>query len=274
MKKLFLYFFFTVVPLLVYGQKTTYKEVDNRFYYPENAQNVTDYQRKMAILDIYYPETEKKVPVIIWFHGGGLTGGDKEIPEVLKNNEYVVVGVQYRLAPKVKAEVSVADATAAVAWVFKNIQQYNGDPDAIFVSGHSAGGYLALMTVMDKSRLKAYDIDANKVAGLIPFSGHTITHFTIRKQQGIPGTQPVIDEWAPLYYVRGDAPPTLLITGDREMEMLGRYEENAYFYRMMKVAGQKDITQYEMQGYGHSMTYPAFPLLLNFVKEKVQKAAQ
>jgi len=271
MKKLLICFLFAVSPLFIFGQNTAYKEAENLFYYPENTQNITDYQQKMAVLDVYYPETDKKVPVIIWFHGGGLTGGDKEIPKVLKNNDYVIVGVQYRLAPKVKAEVSVADATAAVAWVFKNIEKYNGDPDAIFVSGHSAGGYLALMTVMDKNRLKAYDIDANKVAGLVPFSGHTITHFTIREERGIPGTQPIVDEWAPLYYVRGDAPPTLLITGDRELEMLGRYEENAYFFRMMKVAGQKDITQYEMQGYGHNMTYPAFPLLLNFVKEKTSK---
>ena len=121
---------------------------------------------------------------------------------------------------------------------------------------------------MNKDNLAKYDIDANDVAGLIPFSGHTITHFTIRDQKGIPGTQPIVDKWAPLFYVRKDAPPTLLITGDRELEMLGRYEENAYFYRMMKVAGQKEIELYEMDGYGHNMVYPALPLLLKFVKEK------
>ncbi|MDX1545226.1 MAG: alpha/beta hydrolase, partial [Christiangramia sp.] len=80
-----------------------------------------------------------------------------------------------------------------------------------------------------------------------------------------------IDEWAPLYYVRKDTPPILLITGDREKEMLGRYEENAYFYRMMKVAGQDDIELYEMDGYGHLMSYPGFPLLLDFVKERTKK---
>lgn len=268
MKQNILYLFIALLPLIGFGQNTSYNLAENLYYYPENTQNITDYQRKMAVLDVYYPEMEEDVPVIIWFHGGGLTGGEKEIPEALKNQGYAIVGVQYRLAPKVKAEVAVADATAAVAWVFKNIEKYNGNPEKIFVSGHSAGGYLALMTVMDTNRLKAYDVDANNVAGLIPFSGHTITHFTIRDQRDIPGEQPIVDEWAPLYYVRGDAPPTLLITGDREKEMLGRYEENAYFYRMMKVAGQKDILQYEMQGYGHNMTHPAFPLLLNYVKEK------
>ena len=259
--------FFLLIISIGFGQELRYKTVENIRYYPDTVSGLTDYQKAQCRLDIYYPEGKKEVPVIVWFHGGGLTGGSKEIPEALKNQGYCIVGVGYRLSPKVKAATCIEDATAAVAWVFKNIAKYNGDPEAIFVSGHSAGGYLALMTVMDKSRLASYKIDANDVAGLIPFSGHTITHFTIRSERGIPGEQPIIDEYAPLYFVRNDAPPTLLITGDRELEMLGRYEENAYFYRMMKVAGQQNITQYEMQGYGHNMTYPAFPLLVDFVKQ-------
>ncbi len=272
MKKLFSYlcFFLVLIPFRGTAQETTYKTAKDIPYDLLDSSGDQAYIKERCVVDIYYPENKKNVPVIVYFHGGGLTGGAKEIPDALKEKGYVIVGVGYRLSPKVKAETSVSDAVASVAWTFKNIAKYNGDPDKIFISGHSAGGYLALMTVMDKSRLKKFGIDANKVAGLVPFSGHTITHFTIRKERGIPGEQPIIDEWAPLYYVRGDAPPILLVTGDRTKEMLGRYEENAYFYRMMKVNGQKDITQYEMQGYGHNMTYPAFPLLLNFVAEKTK----
>ncbi len=69
----------------------------------------------------------------------------------------------------------------------------------------------------------------------IYYSGHVITHFTIRKERGIKGEQAVVDDLAPLFHVRKDSPPMLLITGDRELEMLGRYEENAYFWRMMQV---------------------------------------
>jgi acetyl esterase/lipase len=148
--------------------------------------------------------------------------------------------VGYRLSPKVYAPKYIEDAAAAEAWVFKNINKYGGNPDLIFVSGHSAGGYLTLMTGLDIKWLKAYDIDANKIAGLIPLSPQCITHFTVRKERDISDTQPIIDDLAPLYYVRADAPPLLLITGDREMEMLGRYEENAYLMRMMKVAGHKE----------------------------------
>ena len=67
--------------------------------------------------------------------------------------------------------------------------------------------------------------------------------------------------------MRADAPPMLLITGDRELELLGRYEENAYMLRMMKLAGHKQTTLYELQGFDHGgMAEPAFPLLLKEVK--------
>tara|TARA_R110002050_G_scaffold261165_4_gene401145 strand:- start:6656 stop:7477 length:822 start_codon:yes stop_codon:yes gene_type:complete len=272
MKKKIIYFFALLIPLIISAQSIEFKESKAISYLDSKEVNVSEYQKKMCLLDIYYPTNKEKVPVIVWFHGGGLTGGAREIPEALKNKGYIVVGIGYRLAPNVKAEVCILDAASAIAWVFKNIETYNGDSNSIFISGHSAGGYLALMTVMNKKLLNKHSIDANKVAGLVPFSGHTITHFTIRAERGISGEQPIVDELAPLYYVRKDAPPTLLITGDRELEMLGRYEENAYFYRMMKVSGHEEITLYEMDGYGHNMASPAFPLLLNFVRVHAKKA--
>ena len=97
-------------------------------------------------------------------------------------------------------------------------------------------------------------------------SGQAITHFNIRAGYGMKDTQPLLDKYAPLYHVRPDAPPMLLITGDREMEMLGRYEENAYLARMMKLVGNNKTRLLELQGYGHGMTYPAFPLLLEEIQ--------
>lgn len=127
------------------------------------------------------------------------------------------------------------------------------------------------MIGLDKTWLNAHNTDADKIAGLIPFSGHTITHFTVRKERGIPGTQPVIDSLAPLFHVRPDAPPLLLITGDRELELLGRYEENAYLMRMMKVVGHKETVLFELDGYNHLMAGPAFPLLIKEVQRITEK---
>ncbi|PWE00935.1 alpha/beta hydrolase [Marinilabilia rubra] len=262
-KLLLLLIFLTVNTV---GQDTEYKSETNIHYYPSEVNQSDTYINERCALDIYYPENKENFSSIVWFHGGGLSAGQKEIPEALKNQGVCVIGVNYRLHPKVESPKYVEDAAAAVAWTIKNIHRYGGDSTMVFVSGHSAGGYLTSMVGLDKRWLAKFDVNANQIAGLIPFSGHTITHFTVRKERGIPGTRPIVDDMAPLYHVRADAPPLLLITGDRELEMLGRYEENAYMMRMMKVAGHKDTRLFELDGYGHGMTYPAFPLLLEEVK--------
>lgn len=225
-----------------------------------------DYQRERCVLDIYYPTDTPNFPTVVWFHGGGMQGGKKHIAERLKNQGIAIIAVNYRLSPQVNAPVYLEDSAAAVAWAFKNIASLGGDPSKIFVSGSSAGGYITSMIGLDKSWLAAHDIDADNIAGLIPLAGQTLTHFTIRVERGLPRERPVIDELAPLHHVRGDTPPLLLVTGDRELEMLGRYEENAYFYRMLKLAGHPDVRLLELEGYGHAPQEPFYPLLLNEIK--------
>jgi acetyl esterase/lipase len=229
--------------------------------------NLDDYSRERCRLDVYYPLGQKDFSTVVWFHGGGLTGGNRSVPAELKSKGVAVVAVNYRLSPKVKAPIYIEDAAAAVAWTFNNIGKYGGSTKRIFISGHSAGGYLTAMIGLDKKYLANVGIDANKIAGLIPFSGQAITHFTIRKERGIPDTQAVIDDLAPVFHVRKDAPPMLLITGDRDLELLGRYEENAYLWRMMNLVKHPDTKLFELQGYDHGgMAGPGFPLLLAFVK--------
>lgn len=240
-------------------------------YYPSDFQPSDDYIREKCKLDVYYPANTSNFATVVWFHGGGLTAGSKEIPDGLKEKGIAVVSVNYRLSPKVTVKECVEDAAAAIAWTFKNIGNYGGLENSIFLSGHSAGGYLALMVGLNKELLVKWRIDANTIAGIIPLSGHTITHFTERQVRGIPGYQPIIDELAPLFYVRPDAAPILLITGDRELELLGRYEENAYMMRMMKVAGHEETNIIEIKDYGHNIVKPAIPLLLDEVERISRK---
>ena len=215
--------------------------------------------------------------LIVQKFGGTSVGDVERIQNVARRVGTDFVTEEFR-GPVVGVEANVEDiaavfredAAAAVAWTFNHIKEYGGSPDKIFVTGHSAGGYLASMVGLDKEYLKKFNIDADKIAGLIPLSGHSITHFTIRKEMGIAGTQPVVDKYAPLFHVRKDAPPILLITGNREKEMLGRYEEVAYLYRMFKVVGHEDVELMEMDGYGHNMVYPAIPPLLDFVRARIE----
>jgi acetyl esterase/lipase len=250
------------------ASQTTYLTDKDIRYYPDSLYKDA-YLKEMCTLDVYYPQGVKDAPAVVWFHGGGITEGAKEIPKALMEKGFIIIGVGYRLSPKVKAPAYIEDAAAAVAWAFKNAARYNGNPKLVFVSGHSAGGYLGMMVTLDKKYLSRYAINANDVAELIPFSGQAITHFTVRKERGIADVQPVIDNYAPLFFVRADAPPMLLITGDREMELLGRYEENAYLARMMKLAGHKRTRLFELQGYDHGgMAQPAFPLLVKEVNNR------
>ena len=267
MKKFFPLLFLLFISAQIFAQNKDYQTVTNIHYYDETTNKSDIYINERCILDIYIPQNVKNFSTVIWFHGGGLTSGNKEIPKYLQEKGIAVIGVNYRLSPKVNAAKAIDDAAAATAWVFKNIKNYGGNENLIFISGHSAGGYLASMVALNKDYLAKYNIDANQLAGIIPFSGHAITHFTIRKEKGFPEYKPLIDEFAPIYFVRADASPMLLITGVRELELLGRYEENAYMLRMMKLAGHKQTTLYELQGFDHGgMAEPAFPLLLKEVK--------
>lgn len=270
MKRLVLFFLVIGFGVSIYSQESQYLTKLNIPYYSDSVNKANENIKRQCILDVYYPENNKDFATIIWFHGGGLTSGSKEMPEALKQKNLCVIAVNYRLDPEVNSPKYIEDAAAAVAWTFNNIGKFGGDTSLIFVSGHSAGGYLTSMVGLDIKWLKAYNIDANRIAGLIPFSGQMITHFTIRKERGIKDTQPIIDSLAPLYYVKADAPPLLLITGDRELELLGRYEENAYMWRMMKIAGHKQTRLLELQGYGHNMLEPAFPLLLEEIQRIVE----
>lgn len=271
MKKIF-FLLVLAIPFLVKAQQEYIMKKDIG-YYPDSVNKTDKYIASQCSLDFYYPKGVKDYATVVWFHGGGISSGNKEIPKALMDKGFAVIGVGYRLSPKVTTPAYIEDAAAAVAWAFQHIRDYGGNPNLIFVSGHSAGGYLGMMVALDKNYLNKYNINANAIAGVIPFSGQAITHFTIRKESGIKETQPIIDKYAPLYFVRSDAPRMLLITGDPEMELFGRYEENAYLWRMMKLAGHKYTTLYKLEGFDHgAMAEPAFPLLIkevNAIKKEI-----
>jgi acetyl esterase/lipase len=226
------------------------------------------YIQERCRLDLYYPENKNDYVTVVWFHGGGLTGGSKFIPDHWRNKGFAIASANYRLSPKVTSPAYIEDAAAAIAWVFANIERYGGSKRKIIVAGHSAGAYLTCMTGLDKRYLAKHGIDADSILALLPFSSQVITHQTIRREAGISNLQPVIDSMAPLYHVRPEAPPLYLLTGDRELEMLGRYEENAYLARMMKLNGHNNTFLFEFDGFDHGgMVTPGYELTLKIISE-------
>jgi acetyl esterase/lipase len=232
-----------------------------------SGDHLTQAMHQRCRLDLYFPVNQKHYPTVVWFHGGGLSAGERSIPMHLRKRGVAVVAVNYRLSPEAKSPEYIEDAASAVAWTLKNIENYGGSAERVFLSGHSAGAYLSLMVGLDKRWLGAHGLEPKAIAGLIPLSPQVVTHFAIREERGIGEKQPIIDDLAPLFHVKSDAPPMLIVTGDREKELMGRYEENAYFWRMMKLAGHKDVTLHEIQGFDHGkMAEPAMPLVLRFIE--------
>ena len=217
-------------------------------------------------IDVTYDSPAERKPVIVWFHGGGLTKGSMKTPAALAESQYVVASVGYRFAPKVGVADIIDDAAAAISWVMDNIENYGGDPDRIFIAGHSAGAYLVTMVALDRKYLAKYGHTPDSIRAVISYSGQAITHFTDRSMHGIDALTPTIGDLAPLAHLRADAPPFFLISGDREKELYGRYEENAYFVRMMKLVGHTDIDMIELKGYNHSkMATPGHRYALEYI---------
>lgn len=271
-KNICLLFFVSITFFAKSQNSSNYEVVKNIPYYPESMRSSDNYIKEKCVLDIYKPIGKTNAPVIVWFHGGGLTGGTKSIPKELLDYGYLIVSVEYRLSPKVKAPAYIEDAAAGTAWVFQNIATYDGNVKQIFLSGHSAGGYLDLMIGLENKWLAKYGINNNQIAGLIPLSPQVISHFTIREENNISKYLPLIDSYAPLYHIKKETPPIVLITGDREMELLGRYEENAYFFRMMKVIENPRVQLFELQGFDHGdMVKPGIPLLMKEIGSILKK---
>lgn len=244
--------------------QSAYVELDNINYRPDST---NAYIQERCVLDLYYPEDSLGFATIVYFHGGGLSGGEKYIPHAWKGQGIAVATANYRLHPRVRNPTYTEDAAAAVAWVMQHIGDYGGDPKRIYVSGHSAGGYLTSMLGLDTTYLAPYGLHPDSLAGLIPFSGHTITHFTPRQESELAWNDVVTDEYAPITHLRITSPPLLIITGDRDLEIYGRYEENAYFWRMMQLSGHPAVYLEEMQGFDHGgMAEPASLLALRFIR--------
>src|SRR5947209_7122328 len=132
--------------------ETKYETVKDIPY--RTGENLTEGMRDRCKLDLYYPQNARGYATVVWFHGGGLTGGGKGIPSALMGKGIAVVAANYRLSPHAKAPEYIEDAAAAVAWTFENIEKHGGSRKQIFVSGHSAGGYLTSMVGLDKRWLK------------------------------------------------------------------------------------------------------------------------
>jgi acetyl esterase/lipase len=242
-------FVFAVLAGTTFGGEPAYNKVVDVPYLGDA--DTSEYAQKQCRLDLYYPKDKQNYPTLVWFHGGGLSGGNRKSGEALAkrfaSEGVAVVLAGYRLSPKVKNPVWTEDAAAAVAWTIKNIGKHKGDPEKVFVGGHSAGGYLTGILGLDKKWLAKHDIPLGKLAGFIPLAGQMVTHSTIRKENG--KDKPYIDEFAPIYHASAAGAPWLVIVGDKDSA--DRIKESEDFVAALKKAGHKHVELDIVKGRNH-----------------------
>lgn len=126
-------------------------------------------------LDIFRPEGQDGLPVLLFFHGGVWQRGDKSnysnVGEALARRGILTLVVNYRLTPTVRHPEHMRDAARAVAWALENVERFGGRKDRVFISGHSAGGHLVTLLLFEPSYLKAVGHAPEELAGVIALSG-------------------------------------------------------------------------------------------------------
>lgn len=130
-------------------------------------------------LDIYGAASPaQKRPIMAFIHGGGWEFGDKaNIPHgrdkagAFVPRGFVFASLNYRLSPAVQHPAHVQDIAAAIAWLHDNAATFGGDPDRIYVMGHSAGAHLAALVATDERRLAAHTLPLTTIKGVIPLDG-------------------------------------------------------------------------------------------------------
>ncbi len=228
----------------------------------------TDVRTTNCWLRVRAPKGVKGFPTVVWFHGGGLTGGAPKFRD-FGDDGLGQVSVRYRFLSETDADGCIDDAAAAIAWTLKNIAAYGGDPKKVFVAGHSAGGYLTLMAGLDAARLARHGFKPTDLAGLVPVSAQATTHFAVRRAAGDadPRFLPKIDRLAPLAWCAAPSAPILFVVGDRAREWPCRTQENELMATSLRALGRADVSFREMPCRDHGGVLGAsLPLVRDFVR--------
>ena len=179
--------------------------------------------RRAHILDIFTPKSPEGCPVMVYVHGGGWRNGDKREVHLkhiaFVDRGFVFVSLNYRLAPGGRHPANVEDVAYALAWVHDNIEEYGGNPDCLFMMGHSAGAHLAALVATDERQLEKAGLGLEILKGVIVLDtrAYDVTKVMTRKGKIRYGdafpTNP--DAWpdaSPIHHIAaGKAIPPFLV---------------------------------------------------------------
>ena len=178
-------------------------------------------------LNVFIPRKSnvEQAAVLIFIHGGNWNSGRKGTYDLLgrnfANKSIITVIPDYTLSPNASYDTMTEQIAQVIIWCKENIHKYGGDPNQIFVSGHSAGGHLGALAVMNPK----YKIDPKSISGIIlnDTAGLDMNNYL----EGNPPTEKdnYLATWtsnpekwkeaSPIYFLNKNTPPFLIYVGDK-----------------------------------------------------------
>ena len=207
-------------------------------------------------LDVYSPPDAADRPVVVFWYGGSWVKGSKSdyrfVGTTLAEHGIVAVLPDYRLYPHVTFPAFVEDGAKAVAWVEQHVREFGGNPHHLVLMGHSAGGHTAAFLALNHQFLRKFGADPGDIVGLVGLSGtYVLEPGTDTERATFPAPYTESD-WQPIRFVDAHAPPTLLLHGTRDKEVL---PEEAIELRdvMLREHLRVELHLYENKGHGDTV---------------------
>jgi acetyl esterase/lipase len=243
--------------------------------YPSQGKESVVVERDIVIhaardlkLDVYRPDSPATDrPIIVYFYGGFWQFGGKDelqnqvFANGLAQRGAIVVTPEYRLYPETAFPGFLEDGAAAVAWAVQHARELGGNPEKIYVAGHSAGAYIAVMLAADEKYLAQRGLNSQSLAGVIGISGPYgewfLDHVTV---SGIfDKSRP--EDTLPWHHITQKTPPLLLLSGSWDVFTNPSDTINLARYARERGAQATDIL-YPMIGHlGIMMSFPWLPSL-------------
>ncbi len=209
----------------------------------------TDARQK---LDIYVPDNAVNAPVILFFYGGSWQTGSKDdyrfLGQAFASKGYITAIADYRVYPQVYYPEFVYDGALALRYVHAHARQYRGDTKNIYVAGHSAGAFIAMMLSADDAFHQQAKSQRSWIRGTIGIAGpYDFLPFTDDDIKAIFSKYPD-SETQPLAHITSRMAPVLLTTGDDDDTVDPR---NSHRVKAKLEALKSPVTEHIYPGIGH-----------------------
>jgi acetyl esterase/lipase len=221
-----------------------------------------------GMLDVYAPRNAAGAPVVVFFYGGSWQEGDKGmyrfVGAALAQHGIVAIIPDYRVYPAAKFPGFLQDCAAAVRWSRDHAADYGGDPQHLFLMGHSAGAYNAAMLALDPEWLGAEGMSPRDISGLIGLAGpYDFLPLTDPVLKTIFGNPDELARTQPINFVTPGAPPAFLAAGDKDTTVYPR--NSVHLAERLQAAGD-EVTLKIYPGLDHVKLAGALsPLLAPFL---------